>query len=99
MPKARIYQPDKNAMQSGKGKTKQWLLEFAPAKPQPVDSLMGWTGMSDTERQLQMPFDSKEAAIAFATKQGLEFEVFEPNVRVQKPKAYAENFAFGRIKA
>ena len=29
----RIYQPARNAMQSGKGNTRQWLLEFvSPAK-------------------------------------------------------------------
>jgi hypothetical protein len=28
---ARIYRPAKTAMQSGKAKTKDWVLEFEPA--------------------------------------------------------------------
>ena len=28
---ARIYKPAKTAMQSGEGRTKEWVLEFAPA--------------------------------------------------------------------
>jgi len=37
----RIYQPAKTAMQSGRGKTQQWLLEFEPARPKGPEPLMG----------------------------------------------------------
>ena len=97
MTKARIYQPDKNAMQSGKAKN-AWKLEFAPEKPMVVDSVMGWNGMLDTTREINLLFPSKEAAIAYATKQRIEFEVFEPNLRRERRKAYADNFAFGKVK-
>ena len=39
--RARIYQPAKTAMQSGVGKTKLWVLEYAPAAERTVDPLMG----------------------------------------------------------
>jgi NADH dehydrogenase len=29
---ARIYQPTRNAMQSGQGKTKKWVLEFSQSE-------------------------------------------------------------------
>lgn len=93
MTKARIYQPDKNAMQSGKAKD-SWLLEFAPAAKMMQDPLMGWNGMTDTTREIQLRFPDKEAAIAYAKKQRLDYDVFEPNARTQVAKAYADNFKF-----
>ena len=38
---ARIYRPAKTAMQSGKAKTKDWVLEFEPASARRSDPLMG----------------------------------------------------------
>ena len=60
--RARIYQPARNAMQSGVAKTRQWVLEFAPSSPREVDPLMGWTSSEDTQAQVRLKFDSKEAA-------------------------------------
>lgn len=94
MTKARIYQPDKNAMQSGKGKSKEWLLEFAPAAPMPVDNLMGWNGMTDTTREILLRFPTRDAAIAYAEKSQISYEVSEPNMRRFIRKAYADNFKF-----
>ncbi len=96
MTKARIYQPDKNAMQSGKAKN-DWLLEFAPEKPYFTDSLMGWNGMTDMAQEIKLKFPSKDAAIAYAKRQGIEYEDDEPQPRSQIKKAYADNFKFGKI--
>ena len=38
---ARIYLPTKSAMQSGKGKTEKWVLEFVSQKSK-YNPLMGW---------------------------------------------------------
>ncbi len=46
--KARIYQPAKTAMQSGQGKTQNWVLEFEATRRQQLDPLMGWPGAGDT---------------------------------------------------
>lgn len=94
MTKARIYQPDKNAMQSGMAKTHRWKLEFVPEKPYFTDSLMGWTGMTDMPQEIHMHFPTREAAEAYAKRQNIPFEVFEPNARKQVRKAYADNFKF-----
>jgi hypothetical protein len=95
-PKARIYQPDKNAMQSGKAKTQGWVLEFAPQKSYFSDPLMGWNGMSDMTQEIRLSFPSKEAALAYAGKQGIAYEVEEPHPRRLLKKAYADNFKFSR---
>jgi hypothetical protein len=94
----RISRPPKTAMQSGRAKTKKWLLEYEPSDPIELDPLMGWSGSHDTDRQLNIWFATKEEAVAFAKARGLNFTVIEPHERVIRPKAYADNFAFTRIK-
>ncbi|WP_425100264.1 ETC complex I subunit [Tropicibacter sp. S64] len=96
--RARIYQPSKTAMSSGQGKTRVWLLEFAPASARAVDPLMGWTSSNDTQSQVRLRFDSREAAEAYAKENGIDAQVFEPNKRRPnvRPRGYAENFAVDR---
>jgi hypothetical protein len=96
--RARIYQPAKTAMQSGTAKAKGWVLEFAPASAREVDPLMGWTSSSDTETQVRLRFDSREAAEDYARARGIEVEVTEPKARkpVIRPRGYGENFATDR---
>ena len=96
--RARIYQPARNAMQSGTGKTKHWVLEFAPASRREVDPLMGWTSSSDTQAQVKLKFDSKEAALEYAEEHGLEAVVQDPHKRKPNIRAggYGENFATNR---
>jgi len=97
MTKARIYRPDKTAMQSGKAEMKHWKLEFAPTKPYFVDNLMGWNGMTDMPQEIHLYFPTKEAAIAYAKQQRIPYEITLPNKRRQVKKAYADNFKFGKI--
>ncbi len=97
MKKARIYQPAKNAMQSGKGKTHDWLLEYIPQTPYFVEGLMGWSGMDDTTREISLRFPTRQAAIDYATSKNIDFEVLLPNKSKQRRKAYADNFTFNRI--
>lgn len=96
--RARIYQPAKTAMQSGTAKTHQWVLEFAPASTREVDPLMGWTSSDDTQAQVRLRFDSREAALAYAAEHGIEADVTDPKPRkpVIRPRGYGENFATDR---
>ena len=88
----RIYRPSKTAMQSGRAKTDHWVLEFETGEARETDSLMGWTGSRDTRRQLQLHFEARDDAIAYAKRHGFNFSVEEPEERVVRPKSYAENF-------
>ena len=94
--KARIYRPAKNAMQSGVANTKHWMLAFVPTDRRQIDPLMGWTGSSDTRRQVRLWFDTEEAAVAYAERHGLLYEVEKPQAPKIKPKSYADNFRFDR---
>jgi hypothetical protein len=93
----RIYKPARNAMQSGKAKYDNWVLEFVAAAPRTVDPLMGWTSSGDTRSQVKLTFDTKEEAIAYCEREGLAYQVLPvaPEGRFIK-KSYSDNFKFGR---
>lgn len=99
--KARIYKPAKTAMQSGSAASKHWVLEFDPATARSLDPLMGWTSSDDTQTQVRMTFESKEAALNYAERHGIEFTIAEPKVRrpTVRKRGYAENFAHERREA
>ncbi|WP_373354739.1 ETC complex I subunit [Pseudoroseicyclus sp. CXY001] len=96
--RARIYQPARNAMQSGTAKTRQWVLDYVPASARSVDPLMGWTSSSDMNSQVRLRFDSKEEALAYAERHGIDAVVREPQRRAANIRAggYGENFATNR---
>ncbi|HTO41639.1 MAG TPA: ETC complex I subunit [Rhizomicrobium sp.] len=94
--RARIYQPAKNAMQSGKARTKQWLLEYEPETARGIDPLMGWTSANDMRQQIQLEFDSQAEAVAYAQSRAIPYQVFEPHHPKANPKAYSDNFRFDR---
>ena len=89
---ARIYQRPKNAMQSGKALTDQWILEFVPAEARRPDPLMGWSGSGDTQVQVVLTFASPKEAQAYAQRYGITARVLATPVRRLKLQAYADNF-------
>jgi len=89
---ARIYQRPKNAMQSGKARTADWILEFVPEEAKLPDPLMGWAGSGDTKQQVQLAFASESEAQAYAARYGIEVRVFAPPPRRLKLQTYADNF-------
>ncbi|ACI93163.1 NADH dehydrogenase [Afipia carboxidovorans OM5] len=93
---ARIFKPAKNAMQSGKARTKEWQLDFEPEVPRVVEPLMGWTSSSDMKQQVSLHFVTKEEAIAYCEANGIAYEVAEPKDSIRRRVAYADNFAFRR---
>ncbi len=93
---AKIYRPAKNVMQSGKAATKKWLFEFVLANAPRPDALMGWISGADTNGQVRMSFDTKEAAIEFARTQGIPHQVIDAPESMHQIKSYSDNFAFRR---
>jgi len=93
---ARIFKPARNAMQSGKAKTKEWVLEFEPASARASDPLMGWTQTSDMNGQVRLLFDTSGEAVEYANRHGIAFELVKARESRRIVKAYADNFAFGR---
>jgi len=96
--RARIYQPSKTAMSSGTARTKHWILEYVPETARRIDPLMGWTSSADTQQQVRIRFDTKEAALEYARDHGIEAIVLDPKKRKPniRPRGYGENFATNR---
>jgi hypothetical protein len=95
---ARIYQPAKTAMQSGRGNTQKWIIDFAPAEAKRTDALMGWVSSGDMRGQVRLQFDTKEQAVDFAKRNGLSYQLREPKPHRPRPKNYADNFRFERVE-
>jgi hypothetical protein len=95
---ARIYRPTRGATQSGHARTKAWLLEYERTEPSEIEPLMGWTGSSETQKQVKIAFDTREEAVAFAEKRGVDYEVEDrlPE-QVRQGLSYADNFKSSRI--
>ena len=91
MKKARIYIPAKTAMQSGRGKTKKWVLEFI-TKDTSINPLMGWESSTDTLEEVILTFSSKEKAIEYAESNDISYKVIEPKKKEFVIKSYADNF-------
>ena len=89
---ARIFQEPKNAMQSGRARTRRWVLEFVPAEPRRADPLMGWAGSGDTQKQVNLTFPTLDAARAYADKEGIVAHVVPTPSRTLKLQSYADNF-------
>ncbi len=76
--RARIFRIPKSAMQSGRATTDEWRLEFPPSHREEADPLMGWIGGADTQSQVRLTFPSREAAIAYAERAGIAYDIELP---------------------
>ena len=98
MANARIYKPARSATQSGKARTKKWVLEFEPAEAKSLDPLMGWAGSGDMRAQVKLRFDTVEDAQAYAARAGLDAEVMPEHPHKLHLRTYADRFAFNRVR-
>lgn len=96
--RVRIYQPSRNAMQSGTARTRDWVLEFPPADKRLIDPLMGWTSTDDTQSQVRLRFETCEQAEDYAREHGLDYVIQYSHRRAPsiRPRGYGENFATDR---
>ena len=92
MTEARIYKRPKNAMQSGKHRTDLWQLEIPSDDPKRPDPLTGWAGSGDTREQVRLSFPTCDAAVDYATREGISHHVVAAPERKLKLQAYADNF-------
>ena len=91
MKRAKIFIPSKTAMQSGRGKTKKWVLAF-DSKNTKTNPLMGWESGEDTLGEVSLKFSTKEKAIEYAKKNNISYKVIEPKKKEFVIKSYADNF-------
>ena len=91
MKRAKIYIPTKTALQSGKGKIKNWILKFK-TKDTKTNPLMGWESGEDTLKEVILEFSSKEKAIKYAKSNNIDYEIVTPQNSEFIIKSYADNF-------
>jgi hypothetical protein len=89
---ARILEIERKTTQSGKANAGRWVLEFERQQPLRPDPLTGWNGSGDTNTQVRITFQSKEAAIAYCDKHGLAYHLVPAATVRLKIQAYADNF-------
>ena len=93
---ALIFCPPRNAMQSGKGKSKNWVLVHERDSGRQIDPLMGYSSSSDMASQVRLTFESQEAAEDYAKRQGLAYRVESSHKPTAKRSAYTDNFKSDR---
>lgn|ERR1712070_1112766 len=89
-----IYKPAREATQQGMGNTKKWILKFDETEKKWYNPLMGWTSGKQTSKQIELSFLTEEEAIAYAERQGLQYNVRKPETRKKFVKSYASNFKY-----
>lgn len=89
---ARIFQRSKNAMQSGKARAGEWVLEFESRRRKRADPLTGWSGGAETQEQIRLTFPTLDAAKAYAERYGLDYHLVPPVQPRLKLQSYADNF-------
>jgi hypothetical protein len=93
---ARIYRPAPNAMQSGRGNSRLWVLEHEPSSPREIEPLMGYTASSDTRTQVRLSFDTLEEAESYAQRNGIPYSVQPEHKVTPKRTSYPDNFRADR---
>ncbi|KAG1140221.1 hypothetical protein G6F37_004223 [Rhizopus arrhizus] len=96
----RIFKPARTASQQGKNGTRLWRIDFEIMEEgnRWENPLMGWASSSDYQQSLTMKFNTKEAAIKFAEKQGWKYYVQEPKTPKFVVKAYGDNYKYSPNK-
>ena len=93
---ALIYRPAPNAMQSGRGKSKSWVLVYEADKAKYIEPLMGYTATNDTQTQVRLSFDTLDEAEKYARANGIPYTVQPAHTPVPKRSSYPDNFRFDR---
>ncbi|BEJ13467.1 hypothetical protein CspHIS471_0306410 [Cutaneotrichosporon sp. HIS471] len=90
----RIFKPTKNTMQSAKGKTKVWRIDWdvLQGSGRWTNPLMGWQSSADYMQGTSLAFRTREDAIRFAERQGWDYYISEPKKARIPPKSYADNY-------
>lgn len=93
-PVARLFQrlPDHKQSARPDEQPGEWQLEFERQDPQRPDPLTGWAGSRDTRSQVKLRFPTREAAEAYAAREGIELKFIPTPRRTLKLQSYADNF-------
>ncbi len=81
-------------MQSGRGKSDLWILEYDVAVTRGPEPLNGWTSSNSTLEQVQIKFQTADQARKFAEEKGLDYLIRTNSTRKVRPRNYQDNFKY-----
>jgi hypothetical protein len=84
--RAILRQRGRSVVSSGRAGAGQWILEFEPHSRREPKPLMGWISGTDPLRQIRLTFPTREAALAYARRQGLHVSVVESQLTLETAK-------------
>ncbi len=93
---ALIYQRSPNAMQSGSFGYDQWVIDLAKTGKRQLDPVTGTSGSLDMLRELDLSFETKEAAIAYAKNKKIAYKLIEKSTHKPVGRSYGDNFSYTR---
>ncbi|AWK86009.1 NADH dehydrogenase ubiquinone Fe-S protein 4 [Azospirillum thermophilum] len=73
-----IRQAGRSPTSAGRAGACDWVLSFQPCSAQFIEPLMGWCGGDDPLRHVHLRFPSRQAAVGYAERHGIAYEVSEP---------------------
>ncbi len=88
----RIYKPCQSVMQSGRAKTRQWVMEFDSVQKDFIGQLMGWVGSCDTNQEIKLKFSTFDEAITFAKRHNFAYKALVHHAGVASARSYSDNF-------
>lgn len=93
----KIYKPSASPMQSGRLKSRWWIIEFEQTAFVHKEPLMHWNSISSTQHHLSLRFSNLEKAIQYAENQGFSYTVIPPPKTLnQRIRPYSSNFLVKR---
>ena len=96
--RVKIYKPVKTATQSGRGKSKDWILEYELSSDRKPENLMGWTASGDTCNQVRLAFSKLDDAVKYANNEGWDYTILSAHERKICPRSYADNFIYRPVE-
>jgi hypothetical protein len=95
---ARIFKPAKNAMQSGRAKTREWQLDYEPEQPRSDRAADGLDVLDRHEATAHLAFRQQGRGGRLLRAQGHPLPGDRAKDSAQRSIAYADNFAFKRVE-
>ncbi|XP_058799813.1 NADH dehydrogenase [ubiquinone] iron-sulfur protein 4, mitochondrial [Phymastichus coffea] len=90
-----IYQPAKNAMQSGTNNINFWQISF-DTRERWENRLMGWCSSGDPLQATRVNFQTEQEAVEHCKRMGWNYIVRKPNRNDPKPRSYGNNFSWNK---
>mmetsp|Transcript_35843 Transcript_35843/g.93420 ORF Transcript_35843/g.93420 Transcript_35843/m.93420 type:complete len:146 (-) Transcript_35843:192-629(-) len=90
-----VYRPSPSVIQSAPGNN-DWVVKVAEKGEKWTNPLMGWTSTADPLSHHKITFPSKEDAVNYCSRNGLDYDLVEPQEKKSKlgEKWYGQHFAY-----